>query len=90
MCREMWTDTQATSDFGGAAHPAPSPYSATDAYRFAASYSSAAPELACVKERAHPIIQSSTLTHSTLNEKSQNINGTVTRGSARLYRRSPG
>ena len=61
----MWTDTKATSDFGGAAHSAPSPYSAADAYRFPASYSGAAPELACVKEHAHRL----TFNHPTYNAK---------------------
>jgi len=39
----MFTHAQAASNFDGATHSTSSPDAATDAYRFAASYSGAAP-----------------------------------------------
>jgi len=39
----MWAHTHAVSDFGWATHSAPSFNTPADAYRFATSYSAAAP-----------------------------------------------
>jgi hypothetical protein len=46
----MFTDPEAAADLVGATHSAASPDTATHAYRFAASYSGAAP-LAFVHEK---------------------------------------